>query len=377
MPNLLTAAALLKWPEDEALRLGDLHFILSREVGLFLTSMRNIERKLVTTSAREEHWSAERIDGPIAWGPTQARRGVTGNSGIHVTTPARRDYQTPENELLVHVLDGIVESAQRIGWTGRAGKNAAGGKVRSRLAIALELQSHKVFSGVDRKRPTERSVGRIRAGRNSRRYTPALDAYDRLAALVERVDRTAIREAIEHAGLVTSVESTLFELLVTFRVIDGLRQNGWRMQPLFTFEGSVQSHGSKDDGRKLELHYQSVPNALSTGSIYRSVLTSHHFTNVQELRPDLCLRWTDSAGVRRHLLIECKLTEAGRVTVAARHALLDLLAYRQAFGPTLGSSGIPYGLGVAWGQGLAPATDGEVVLCTPEKLDEAIRQIVV
>jgi len=38
--------------------------------------------------------------------------------------------------------------------------------------------------------------------------------------------------------------------------------------------------------------------------------------------------------------------------------------------------GHPYGLGVAWGQGLNPDSEAEIALCTPDTLDEALRQIV-
>ncbi|MEV0974763.1 hypothetical protein [Microtetraspora glauca] len=61
---------------------------------------------------------------------------------------------------------------------------------------------------------------------------------------------------------------------------------------------------------------------------------------------------------------------------AARHALVDMLAYRRAFDPALAAAGQPFGVGVAWGAGLTPAVQEEVVLCTPDTLSQAIEQIV-
>ena len=45
-------------------------------------------------------------------------------------------------------------------------------------------------------------------------------------------------------------------------------------------------------------------------------------------------------------------------------------------GPSLVDAGHPYGLGVAWGADLKPSSSAEVALCTPDKINEAVRQIV-
>ena len=90
----------------------------------------------------------------------------------------------------------------------------------------------------------------------------------------------------------------------------------------------------------------------------------------------MVLQWTDQHLRDRWLLVECKLSESRNVGHAARQALTDLLAYRRAFDATLARTGDPYGLGVAWGEGIDPAADTEVVLCTPDTLPEVVSQIV-
>ncbi|MEU8361060.1 hypothetical protein AB0C27_34095 [Nonomuraea sp. NPDC048882] len=374
IPGLLTAAALLKWPAAEALRLGELQFLLCEEVGDFLSSLPTLLRQLPTASARAEQRAPERLDGPVVWNRTHSLRGITGNPHVFVTAPAERVYQTPENELLVHVLDAVVRTANNIGWTGKVGKKIAAQRVRARRDTAIMHQSNQVLSGITRVEPSPRSVAQVRSGRHRDRSRAVLRAYDRLVPLVEQVDKVAIREAIEQAGLVTSVESTLFELLVTFRVIDSLQKIGWKMKPFYVFKGKVQSNGAHDDGRQISLWYQSTPPALGAASAYKQVLRAHSFTNVHELRPDLSLHWRDASGQDRWLLIECKLGEQG--ATAARRALVDMLAYRRAFNSALAAAGQPFGLGVAWGAGLTPAVQEEVVLCTPDTLGQAVEQIV-
>jgi hypothetical protein len=178
-----------------------------------------------------------------------------------------------------------------------------------------------------------------------------LAAYGKLNALVERLDRAAIRSSIEEVGLVTAPEHILFELLTLFRVMTALGVHGWQLHPLRLFRGAVETHGTHPDGRGINLWYQATPAVvLSPASKYRDVLACHGFQRPQELRPDLVLHWQTSTGSTRTLVIECKLSTSGGVKDAARSALFDLLAYRQAFANALSGTGLPYGLGVAWGE---------------------------
>ena len=95
--GLLVAAALLKWTQTDALRLlGGLQFLLSNEVGELLNTMPQLVRRLATSSARTEQWTAERLHGPVQWNRTLALRATIGSEQVFVTAPAERVYQTPE-----------------------------------------------------------------------------------------------------------------------------------------------------------------------------------------------------------------------------------------------------------------------------------------
>jgi hypothetical protein len=376
LPGLLIAAALLRWPETEARRLGELQFLLSAEVHKFLQAMPQLARRLATASAREEQWTSERLLGPVEWNRTLALRAITGTQHVYVTAPARRVYQTAENELLVHVLDAVVRTGHRSRWDQAVTRKGPAELLRDHMSEAMRWQQSRMLSAVDRVPPTTRSVARIRNGRLRGRYAPVLCAYDKLVSLVEQLDRQAVRDAVEHAGLVTAHEATLFELLTTFRVFDALRGNGWTMQPFYLFEGSVRTHGYRqDDGRPINFWYQKTPPGLA-GSRYKQVLAAHDFPRQHELRPDLVIQWTGRRGHDRWLLIECKLSQSMGAEHAARQALTDLLAYRHSFSNALADAEHPYGLGVAWGAGLDPATGSEIALCTPDTLRDAIREIV-
>ncbi len=106
-PGSLVAGLLLQWPEAEASRLGELQFLLCEETGNFLDGLPQLMRKLATASDHEEELSTQRIRGQVDWSRTLALRSTAGASDLYATAPPRRVYQTPENELLVHVLDAI------------------------------------------------------------------------------------------------------------------------------------------------------------------------------------------------------------------------------------------------------------------------------
>lgn len=372
--GLLTAAALLQWPAAYVARLGDLQFLLSKEVGAFLADISRLLRRLTTSSNRDEEWDFERLRGPVMWSRTLSLRAAGGAPNVWVTAPARRGYQTPENQMLVHLLDAIVSTGRSTGWDELVQRSEPADIVRQRTTAAEYWQQSRILQQIERAPMTPREVTRVRTGRARLRYDTMIKAYDRYESLVQNLDRQAVREAVEHAALVASAEGTLFELLCLFNVIDALAQAGWSMAPVRLFGGKLVVPGHRDDGRRLQLFYQSAPSSLSS-SLYTKILLDHGISQ-QRLRPDMVLQWRDASGGRRWLLVECKLSESHGAGYAARQALVDLLAYRQAFDPVLSTTKRPYGLGLAWGEGLSAYERSDVLLATPDRIPQAVAAVV-
>ena len=87
--------------------------------------------------------------------------------------------------------------------------------------------------------------------------------------------------------------------------------------------------------------------------------------------PDLIIKTTTSNDETRWLLVEVKGGERA-VADSARAAVRDLFGYRRAFSAVLDRIPGPYALGYAWGEGLKPSLDGDVTLCTPDTLTDAL-----
>jgi hypothetical protein len=365
--QLLEAATLLQMAPSELRRLGRLQFLASDELGTLLDYLPQLSRRLATTTASEEEWSADRIRGAIQWSRTIGARQATGIPHLYVTAPARRAYQTPENELLALVLDAVVALGRESGW--RRSEHADLGRlISSRVRVAERWLQTRLLLEIERRPPSPRKIARIRSGRHRRRYGAVMNAYQRYRLLAEHLDRAAIRNAVETYGLVSRDDPTLFELLVTFEVIRTLGHLGWDLEPLGLFAGSLRLRGRR--GREtLELSYQRVPKELASGSRYKQVLSAHEVPQ-SPLRPDLVLTRRCPTGTCR-LLIEAKGGHRP-VEQSARAATLDLLAYRTTYSAALDKQGSFFGLGVVWGAGVTPSPSSEISLCSPDTLGEGL-----
>jgi hypothetical protein len=371
---LLQAAALLAMSVAEVRSLAQVQFVLSDEVGQLLDAMPELSRRLTTTTEADHEQSADRVRGAPVWGPTIGARAASGNAMVHVTAPARRAYQTPENELLVFLLEAIVRVADRTGWA--ASKTEGAGRlVRDRHDEAVRWLSTRALQEINCASITPRSIARVRAGRSARRFATVLRAYERYHALVDTIDVAAVREAVEHHGLVTRLDDTLRELVVLFGIERALDAVGWEVGDprLVVGGGSILTAARGDE--HIEVFFQRSLSKLAGGtSVYASVQKAHGFARGSRLRPDLLLLHT-VGGERRWVLLEVKGGQDGGVEAYARAALQNLLAYRADASDLLEGSTSPYGLAVAWGAELSPVVDGAVALCTPDTIGEAIEAL--
>ena len=285
--ELLEAAALLQLSVVELRTLGRLEFLISDEVGALLQEMPFLLRRLATTTAKEEEWSAERVRGAIQWGRTIGVRQATGIPHMYVTAPARRAFQTSENELLVLLLDAIVRHGHQLGWQ-RSSSEGIGKLISGRVNQAERWRQFRALLEVERRPMTAMKIARIRSGRHRRRYATALAAYERYRLLAEKLDRASIRAAVESFGIVSRDDATLFELICTFRTLEALQRRGWHLQD-WGCSRVLSASGGGGETRPSMSHTRRLRLALRTRSEYRQVQMAHRI-NPGGLRPDLVIR---------------------------------------------------------------------------------------
>jgi hypothetical protein len=364
----LQACALLQMAEADLAYLRDVHFVASEQVTRLASALPRLIRRLPTTTVSEEEIARERIRGAIRWSRTYAARAVNGDRTTFVTAPARRAFDTPENQLLAFVLRDLAAAVDRVGWA-----KSGTGHVRAVVAANAETVDHslavRALRDVEVGRPTPRGVARVRTGRRGTRFQSVVDVFEYRERLYERFDRDELRKLVERHAFVTSSDPTLLELLVTFRVLEALTSQGWALTDPGVFEGGFQVSAIRGT-EHLVVHYQHTPRELQRVSHYGQVQRFHGLAP-GGLIPDLVLCHHAENRHVRWILVEVKGLRRRTVGTAARAALQKLFAYRRAFAAVLTAQQAPYGLGVAWGRELSPSPDAEVLLCTPDHLNEA------
>jgi hypothetical protein len=369
----LEASRLLQMSAADVRTLAQLHFVLSDEAASLLEQMPYLVRRLSTTTVNEREASAERVRGAIRWSETFSMRAASGLPHLFVTSPTRRAFDTPENQLLAFSLAAIARFGRLTGWQDSMSKGV-GETVRARVNDATRWSRTRAISDLRTSPPPPKTVARVRAGRRRQLYAAAISLYGRYHAMIARLDRQAVRSAVENHALVTREDPVLLELLCAFTAVEALQKQGWTgRQPGLLSGGEIFSAGRNN--QRLRLYYQHTPLGLSTGSLYRQVQNDHSFAAVGGLIPDLVLRVDGGPKGPRWLLIEVKGVKRS-VSESARAAASDLLAYRRAFDAVLGLQPGPYGIGVAWGAGLEPSSaQDEMVLCSPDTLPEALAAV--
>lgn len=362
----LEAGALLDLREQDVFAIARALFLLCDEVQAFLADVPDLLRRLPTSSAQVEERSAERIRGSIRWQATLLARRSSGMPNLYITAPAERAYQTPENELLVFLLDAITVLGQQIGWD--ASKGPAASVVNSRAADASRLLSSRMLTTIDRRPPSPRRLARVRTGRHRRRFQSALDLFERYETLIGHLHRPSLKDAVEQGGLVVQPNDKLFEIYVFFLVLDWLKHTGWTLPPPRVFRGGLKVTARRGN-RSCDVHYQSVPRSLSRDSRYQETSIAHGFPG-SHLRPDLTIVETFGEATNT-LMVELKMGTHRTAIKSVREALKDLLAYEASFEVGLANQTRPVGLGLAWGSGLAPV-DHRIMLATVDHLTDGL-----
>jgi hypothetical protein len=362
---MLEAAALLDLPLTAIVQLAELQYLVSDELGDALDSVPRLLRRFASTTVSEFETSPERVRGRIEWGQTLSYRAATGLKHVYVSAPARRAYDTPENQLLAFVLSETPRLARNVGW-GMRDDTTVAGVISHRSAAARRWLSHRMISEVSPQRPTARGILRIRQGRR-RQYQPVLKAYDLYVKLLGTSDRQYIRQVVEQRAIVACDPAQLFEILVAFGIIDVLERENWTHSPLHLVRGALTLTANRNQ-HQLQLFFQRLSKELLAISTYVDVQRRHGI-HATALRPDLVLRFTSPQG-SSWLLVEVKGGSERGVAGSIRDALSDLLAYGRDYAQAVKEQPPSYGLGVAWGDGLEADLTGPLALCTQEQLPE-------
>ncbi|MFN8051283.1 MAG: hypothetical protein U0Q22_07610 [Acidimicrobiales bacterium] len=142
------------------------------------------------------------VRGPILWSETiTAWSSGIGVDDIFICTSPRRDFDVPENRLLVWLLRRLVAAGRRASGDGAkwfAPESIEQVKLQARSA--QKLVDHRALQGIKVRRIDSREMRLIRKSRHAATYAPALKLAERVARPFDREEARALvgQETVEH-----------------------------------------------------------------------------------------------------------------------------------------------------------------------------------
>jgi hypothetical protein len=220
--------ALIGLSPDAVHQLAGARLCTSPEAVDLRAAMPGLTRALTTSVNGFPVRSRGQIRGPVLWSETMSARAATyGDDDLFVCTAPQRDYDTPENRVLLQALTALSDS-------GRAVERIGAGRyddeelraARANARVARLFLDHPAFARVSHDRLRPRLLKRVRGSKSALRYRPALAVLERAAEPLPIEDLTPYcdrRTRLQHQavlGIVVELERRGMRI-PAFRVEDG------------------------------------------------------------------------------------------------------------------------------------------------------------
>lgn len=357
------AEEVLTLPSGELQRLAATHLALSPISEAMIEAANPLLRALPASASRSEVEVQNRVEGPISWQKTLARRAATRDpSRLIVSIPERR-YDTWLGRLVKHSLLSLV-ALHTFARLGDRGATSATLAERARVAQAV-LGHAKLREVKTVARIPERVLQGIRRHRDSAPFVKFNRAF---RDAIDSPTREAIREVIAARVLAPATDDRLFELIVGFEIIDAMEAIGYReVNARLLPNRRIPFARFNLDRTFAELWWQTPIWQVfesSSQSRYREALKQAGMSR-STLRPDFVLRISDNA-----LMIEVKQT--GRENMSPdREGIREALAYVKDAEAMLATKTAPHALVVAWNSLGRPAA-GQILVADQDGIADSL-----
>jgi hypothetical protein len=225
--------AMFGLPEDTIDQLIGSRVASGEHAVRLLERMPVISRALATDVVKRPERCMGELRGPVLWGETMAARGASAAApDVFVCAVPRRHYDTNENRALVAALVAIRDAGRKTDLLPQDAYDdetlrlaRANGHKATRWLHSQHLQS------VQRTRPTQRELRRVRSGSRKGTYTPALRLLDEamepltIDDLMPYCDKYTRAQHRIIVGLADRLEAR-GELVPHFRARDGVLRAG-------------------------------------------------------------------------------------------------------------------------------------------------------
>jgi len=268
--------------------------------------------------------------------PATVSHHLAGRRTRFVTRERRREFDLPENQLVVAVARRLLELLTRLrqaevvsgaGWG--ATFAACEGELR-RLLVATVL--HEVP-------PSTITAFHEQAAGTARQevYRAALAWHRDLREGLDEEDPTRIATVVAEGALAPLKDSTKFELAVVVRLVqalktavDGREPDRWQLRQTLVVPGRRElAELRREDGATVQVHYNQAvlePGPCDLGA-------KHYLGQTGRMRPDITVIVKPPSGAARACVVEVKLSPDPRYHLEGFH---EAQLYRAEYGAQLG-----------------------------------------
>jgi hypothetical protein len=321
---------LLNLTRQDLRRVVAVHLALSQPIAAFIHGLQQGLRHPTSSSIRPRV-ASQAVTGPIDWGATVAHQAGSGwNMTSYVVRPARRVFDTPENQALVWLLERLgtelrvavpADLDRRSGVHDQAWWNRIL-EARARLA---ESRRFAWVRGVLGARPGVQGWRRLQAARSAFYQVLIPGALRQTERFTESPSADDISELISQRYFEPERDWQLFELVVALRVAQAFAEvSSGKRQARLLVGGSAGPYARYriPDGSEIRLWYQSWPH--HAGASEHGQARRQYSIKAGPPRPDLVVE-----KVRGDSRIDCVLLElkASRDSAYLGGGLTQLLGY--------------------------------------------------
>lgn len=290
---------LLRLERQDLDRVVAIHTCLSPPVKKFVAGLRTGMRRPMTSSMRPIEVT-QAVRGPIDWGATVRHRAMAGGDRTQFAArPARRVFDTPENQALAWLLTQVEKQLRRARAEDAADFDEEelswNRELRQQRAELQRARRYPWLHDVQVRRPTNATLQRLRAARTSFYASAIPDAISTLSRLTEDPTEAQLTELLCQRYFRPNENWRLFEVAVALRLARAFaaQSPGKRWARLLVGAGGAPyARYSLLDGDEVRLHYQTWP--ASAGGSLHAAARKHHQLKAGPSRPDLVVERTGS-----------------------------------------------------------------------------------
>jgi hypothetical protein len=182
---------------------------------------------LQTSTTMQAERCVGHVRGPVLWSETlNARAHTLGGDDVFVCGVQSRDYDIPENQVLLGALDLVTRAASLM--TSDAASLLSDElleEIRARASTARSLRGDKHLADVHRARVSRTTLHKVRRSRRAKQYAPAVDVLARRSTPFDVDDLVAVCDPTSR-GQLRALDMVLAALADRDEKIGPLRCDG-------------------------------------------------------------------------------------------------------------------------------------------------------